>query len=295
MRKTNNPWNTRALPYHNNGCGVEDKEKIYACLVDCTSFSSLFLFPLDPSGAQLIVGSTDYINIDLKEILMKIGILGTGMVGQNIGARLAELGHEVMIGTRDVTGTMTRTEPDMYGNPPFREWIKKNNGIKVGTFSEAAAQAELTVNATTGISSMDALNLAGKDHLDGKILIDIANPLDFSRGTFPVLSTCNTDSLGEQIQRAFPGVKVVKTLNTVNAKIMVNPSTLQEADHTMFLCGNDAGAKAIVTDLLRSMGWNDITDLGDISAARATEMILPIWIRLYGVLKSPMFNFKLVR
>jgi predicted dinucleotide-binding enzyme len=226
---------------------------------------------------------------------MEIGILGTGMVGQNIGAKLFWLGHNVMIGTRDVSKTMARTDPDMYGNPPFSEWIKQNSKIKMGSFAEAAAHGELIINATTGLVSMEALKLVGKENLDGKILMDIANPLDFSKGTPPFLSICNTDSLGEQIQRAFPKVRVVKTLNTVNAMVMVNPKKLKGADHSIFLSGNDAGAKCTVKELLKSMGWKDIIDLGDITTARGTEMILPIWIRLYGVFESPVFNVKVVR
>jgi len=139
------------------------------------------------------------------------------------------------------------------------------------------------------------LRLAGEDNLNGKIIIDIANPLDFSQGMPPTLSVSNTDSLGEQIQRRFPEAKVVKTLNTMNAYLMVDPSQLAAADHTLFVSGDDAGAKAIVTELLQSFGWTDIIDLGDISTARGTEMLLPIWVRLFGALQKPIFNFKIVR
>jgi hypothetical protein len=138
--------------------------------------------------------------------------------------------------------------------------------------------------------------LAGEANLNGKVLIDIANPLDFSQGMPPTLTVCNTDSLGEQIQRAYPNVKVVKTLNTVNAFLMVNPGQLANADHTMFVCGNDAAAKAQVTEWLKGwFGWKDVIDLGDITNARGTEMLLPIWVRLWGALQSPMFNFKIVK
>ena len=129
----------------------------------------------------------------------------------------------------------------------------------------------------------------------GMRVIDIANPLDFSSGMPPTLSICNTDSLGEQIQRAFPAVKVVKTLNTMNAMLMVAPEKLAGADHSIFVSGNDAGAKKSVTDLLRTFGWKDIVDLGDISTARGTEMMLPIWLRAWNAVGSPMFSFKLVR
>ena len=121
------------------------------------------------------------------------------------------------------------------------------------------------------------------------------DPLDFSKGMPPSLTVCNTDSLGEQIQRAFPQTKVVKTLNTMNAYLMVGPKQLADGGHTVFLSGNDAGAKQAVTKLLESFGWKDIFDLGDISTARGTEMILPIWVRIFGATKNPMFQFKLVR
>jgi 8-hydroxy-5-deazaflavin:NADPH oxidoreductase len=143
--------------------------------------------------------------------------------------------------------------------------------------------------------SMDALKAAGEKNLAGKVLVDIANPLDFSRGMPPSLAVCNTDSLGEQIQRAFPQTKVVKTLATMNAYLMVGPAQLAGADHTVFVSGNDPAAKQRVSELLRSFGWKDIVDLGDITTARGTEMMLPIWLRAWGATGTPMFSFKLVR
>src|SRR5262249_59073067 len=128
----------------------------------------------------------------------------------------------------------------------------------------------------------------------GKILIDVTNPLDFSRGAPPILSICNTDSLGEQIQRTFPEAKVIKTLNTVNCEVMVNPA-LVPGDHDIFICGNDADAKAHVAELLKQwFGWRSVIDLGDISAARATEQMMPIWLRLYGALGTLRFNVRVV-
>ena len=226
---------------------------------------------------------------------MKIGIIGTGVVGRSMGSALGGLGHETMLGTRDLKQTMDRTNRDVYGNPPFSEWIGNNRGVKVGTFAEAAAHGELVVNATEGVHSIEALKLSGDANLRGKILVDLSNPLDFSKGKPPSLLVCNTDSLGERIQKAFPEAKVVKTLNTVNALVMANPGQVKWADHTVFMSGNDAGAKGRIADLLRSLGWKDIIDLGDITTARGTEMILPLWVRLFGVLKSPVFNFKVVR
>jgi 8-hydroxy-5-deazaflavin:NADPH oxidoreductase len=226
---------------------------------------------------------------------MRFAILGTGIVGKTIATRLAGLGHEVMIGTREPQETMSRTEPDRYGNPPFNAWQEEHREVSLGTFAEATAHSETVVNATAGASSLEALEQAGEENLNGKVLIDIANPLDFSRGMPPTLLVSNIDSLGEQIQRRFPEVKVVKTLNTMNAYVMVDPAQLAVADHSVFVSGDDADAKAQVTELLRSFGWTDVIDLGDISTARGTEMLLPVWVRLFGVLQKPVYNFKIVR
>jgi predicted dinucleotide-binding enzyme len=226
---------------------------------------------------------------------VRFGILGTGVVGKTIAAQLTGLGHEVVIGTREPEETMSRTEPDAYGNPPFGAWKEEHPEVRLGTFGEAAAHAEMVVNATAGAVSLEALEQAGEDNLNGKIVIDVANPLDFSKGMPPTLSVSNTDSLGEQIQRRFPEARVVKTLHTMNAYLMVDPAQLAATDHTVFVSGDDAEAKARVTELLRSFGWTDIIDLGDISTARGTEMLLPIWVRLFGVLQKSIFNFKIVR
>jgi len=224
---------------------------------------------------------------------MKIGILGSGVVGQTIGAKLVERGEDVALGTRS---------PDKLGDKrgmgaPLADWLQKvGRGARIVTFAEAARHGEIVINATSGTGALEALTLAGERNLDGKILIDISNPLDFSRGMPPSLTVCNTDSLGEQIQRAFPTVKVVKTLNTTTALVMVDPALVAGADHDLFVSGNDAAAKARVTELLqRWFGWRRIIDLGDITTARGTEMLLPIWIRLWGALGTPMFNFKIAR
>ena len=226
---------------------------------------------------------------------MRLAILGTGIVGKTISARLSGLGHEVMVGTRNPEQTISRTEPDNYGGPPFSAWQEEHPEVQLGTFSEAATHGEIVVNATAGAVSLDVLALAGEDNLNGKILIDISNPLDFSKGMPPTLSVSNTDSLGEQIQRRFPKLKVVKTLNTMNAYVMVDPSQLAEADHSVFVSGDDVEAKDKVIELLQSFGWSDIIDLGDISTARGAEMILPMWLRLLGALQTPILNFKIVR
>lgn len=226
---------------------------------------------------------------------MNIGILGTGMVGQAVGAALAAKGHSVMIGTRDVQKSLASSEPNAYGLPAFGTWHKDNQHIKVGTFAEAAKFGELLVNATSGLVSLDALKAAGTDNLGSKILIDIANELDFSKG-MPPRALANTDrSLGEDIQKAFPNLKVVKTLNTMNAFIMVNPALVKGGDSTVFINGNDADAKATVTEILKGFGWQDIMDLGDITASRSVEMILPLWLKGWGVIGNTPFNFKIAR
>ncbi len=227
---------------------------------------------------------------------MKIAVFGTGIVGQVIANRLTGLGHSVIIGTRDVEKTMSRTSKDAYGNEPFSVWYEQNKtSIRLGTFAEAAASSELIFNCTMGQASVQALHDAGENNLSEKILVDVSNPLDFSKGTPPTLSPGNTDSLGELIQRTFPKLKVVKTLNTMNCFLMVNPSAIAD-DHNVFMSGNDIAAKSVVKDILKSFGWNErtIIELGDITSARGTEQLLPIWIRLYGALRNPMFNFRIV-
>ncbi|NYF60031.1 NADPH-dependent F420 reductase [Micromonospora purpureochromogenes] len=226
---------------------------------------------------------------------MKIAVLGTGMVGQALAGRLAELGHEVTVATRDVAATLARTTPDAMGNPPYAAWAAEHPQVRLATIPDAAAGAELLVNATSGNVSIAALQAAGADNLAGKILIDIANPLDFGNGFPPTLFVKDTDSLGEQIQAAFPQLRVVKALNTLTAPLMVNPKALADGDHSIFVSGNDADAKKIVTGILESFGHTDVIDLGDITTARGTEMLLPLWLRLMGALNTPMFNFKVVR
>lgn len=227
---------------------------------------------------------------------MKIGILGTGVVGTTIAGKLASLGHDVVIGTRDPKETAARKEKGQFGNPSFAEWQAANPKVRLGTFAEAAKHAELAINALGGMAALSALDRAGVENFAGKVMIDISNPLDFSMGFPPSLSVSNTDSLGEQVQKKLPGAKVVKTLNTVNAYLMVEPGQLAGGDHTMFVCGNDAEAKAVVTNFLREQfGWKDVIDLGDITMARGTEQYLPLWVRMYGALKNPMFSIKVVR
>jgi predicted dinucleotide-binding enzyme len=206
------------------------------------------------------------------------------MVGNAIGTKLIQLGHEVKMGARAAN------------NEKAAAWVRASGaGAAQGTFAEAAAFGEIVFNCTSGSGSLAALEQAGANNLKGKVLIDIANPLDFSRGMPPSLSVCNTDSLGEQIQRAFPGVRVVKTLNTVNCNLMVNAGLLP-GEHIIFVSGNDADAKAQVTSILKGwFGWQSVIDLGDITTARATEMMLPIWISLMSKVGTPLFNFAIVK
>jgi predicted dinucleotide-binding enzyme len=227
---------------------------------------------------------------------MKIAVFGTGMVGQALAGKLSELGHEVTVGTRDVEATTARTEHGPMGNPPFAVWRETHADVGLETAADAAAEAELIVNATNGEGSIAMLELAGADNLAGKVLIDIANPLDFSQGRPPSLFVSNTDSLGEQIQRRFPQALVVKALNTMNCEVMVDPSKVP-GEHDAFLCGEDAEAKRQVVELLRSFGWpaERIRDLGGITSARGTEMYVALWLRLWGALGTGYFNVAVVR
>lgn len=226
---------------------------------------------------------------------MKIAVLGTGMVGQALAGRLDELGHDVTVGTRDPEATLGRTAPDGMGNPPLRAWLPAHPTVALATYADATADAELVVNATSGHASLPALEAAGADNLDGKVILDIANPLDFSRGMPPTLFVKDEDSLGERIQAAFPEARVVKALNTLTADLMVHPKDLAGGDHSVFVSGNDDDAKAVVTGLLRDFGHTDVIDLGDLSTARGSEMLLPIWLRLMGALGTHLFNVKVVR
>lgn len=218
---------------------------------------------------------------------MNIGMLGTGAVGRTLAGKLAE-NHRVVLGSRDPAAAAGREE--------VAAWHAEHADVTIGTFAEAAAHGEMVVNATAGSASLAALEAVGAGAFDGKILLDVANPLDFSKGMPPSLTVVNTDSLAEQIQQALPVARVVKTLNTVNADVMIAPSTVAGGDHDLFICGNDPRAKETVTSLLRDeMGWRSVRDLGDITAARAMEMYLPLWVRLMGVMETAAFNVKVVR
>jgi len=225
--------------------------------------------------------------------MKSFAILGTGSVGQTLAGKLDNTGHKVFIGTRNIETTLQRTVGEGFGSPPFSEWHKGHKHLELLTYKDAAARADVLINCTAGMASLQALSIAGADKLN-KVLIDIANPLDFSQGFPPSLSVCNTHSLAEEIQAKFPSLRVVKTLNTMSAPVMVNPSAIA-GNHAVFLSGNDLEAKNTVKSVLRSLGWKNgqMIDLGDLSTARGTEMLLPVWLRLYGVLGTPMFNFSI--
>ena len=217
---------------------------------------------------------------------MKISVLGTGMVGNAIATKLVSVGHQIMMGSR--------TTDSKAG----QEWLRGVGAkAQIGVFADAAAFGEIIFDCTSGANSLAALRQAGAANLGGKILIQVGNPLDTSNGMPPPLTVCNTDSLGEQVQREFPEVRVVKALNTVNCDIMIDPSRVP-GDHDLFLCGNDASAKReVASRLCEWFGWKlgNIIDLGDITNSRGTEMFLALWARLWGVLGTPHFNIHVVR
>jgi 8-hydroxy-5-deazaflavin:NADPH oxidoreductase len=226
---------------------------------------------------------------------MRIAVLGTGSVGRTLAARFTELGHEVTVGTRDVTATMAAGEPDGSGNPTYTSWSDAHPNVRLATFADAVTDADLIVNATSGGVSRAVLDSVGEAALGSRILLDISNPLDFSAGFPPFLSVANTDSVGEQLQAAYPRLRVVKSLNTLTAALMAHPEQVSGGDHTVFVSGNDASAKAAVTDLLVALGHRDVIDLGDITTARGAEMYVALWVRLMSVLGTSMFTIKVVR
>jgi 8-hydroxy-5-deazaflavin:NADPH oxidoreductase len=221
---------------------------------------------------------------------MKIGILGTGMVGKTLGTKLVSLGHEVKMGSREAKSA------------EGAEWVKAaGKGASQGTFADAARFGEMVFVCLRGDVALPvvkgvAASLAGGE-LKGKVFVDVSNPLDMSQGgpPFPSLpDLINTTSLGEEVQKALPDASVVKALNTVNCDVMVNPGIVN-GESDLFVCGNDAQAKRKVNDVLHTFGWKSIIDLGDITNARGTESLMPIWMRLWGVFRTPHFNFKMVK
>jgi 8-hydroxy-5-deazaflavin:NADPH oxidoreductase len=228
---------------------------------------------------------------------MKIAILGTGMVGQGLALALQAQGHDVVFGTRDVAASLANTQPSAYGLPSFGVWHKDHAGMRVATFAEAAQVGDVLINASNGGVSLEVLRLAKLQTVGNKVLIDVANDLDASKGMPPISRSSDIAGAGlaEQIQAAYPQLRVVKTFNTMNVRVMVNPGLVAGGDSTIFMSGNDGDAKQTVQGILQSFGWKDILDLGDISSSRAVEMLMPVWLRIMGVMGQAPFNFKIAR
>lgn len=210
---------------------------------------------------------------------MRLAVFGTGSAGQTLAAGFARVGHEVVVGTRDPEATRARDG-----------WTAD---LPLATYADAAAGAPVVVLAVSGAGAADALAAAGD--LTGTVVLDVSNPLDFSAGFPPTLSVKDTDSLAEQLQRAHPEARVVKALNTVNAALMVDPRSLADGDHTIFVAGDDADARALVKGMLADLGWSDVVEFTSLDAARGLEMWLPLWVRLMQNLGTAHFNLKLVR
>jgi predicted dinucleotide-binding enzyme len=215
---------------------------------------------------------------------MNIAVLGTGMVGRALAGRFAELGHEVTVGTRDPAATAAKEE--------YAAWAAGHPAIGLDAFAAATDEAEVVVNATSGGVSLAVLAQAGD--LTGKVLLDVSNGLDFSHGFPPLIAAPQDDSIAEQIQRAHPEARVVKSLNTMTADLMVHPEQLPDPG-SVFVSGDDADAKATVAGLLHDLGHTDVIDLGDVTTARGAEWLMPAWLRVMGATGSPFFNWKVVR
>jgi predicted dinucleotide-binding enzyme len=219
---------------------------------------------------------------------MRIAVLGTGMVGRALAVGLQHLGNDVVIGTRDPVSTLLREGTDGFGT-----WAAAHPEVVVATFADAAAGSELVVNALPGEATLVGLRAAELD--PGTVLLDVSNPLATGGGFPPDLFVVNTDSLAEQVQREFPDVRVVKSLHTMTAHLMTRPDGLAGGDFSTFVCGDDAAAKEVVTDLLTKLGHRDIIDLGNLAGARGTEATILVWLRLMQVLGTADFTFKIVR
>jgi predicted dinucleotide-binding enzyme len=219
---------------------------------------------------------------------MRIAVLGTGMVGRVLAEGFAGLGHDVSVGTRDPAASLARRDAGGFGG-----WAEAHPAVSVGAFADAARGADLVVNALSGDASLEGVLAASIG--PGTVLLDVANPIDANSGMPPDLFVANTDSLAEQLQRTFPGLRVVKSLNTMTAPLMVAPQELADGGASTFVCGDDPDAKALVTGLLTDLGHRDVIDIGDLAGARGTEALLLLWLRLWNALGTPMFGFRIVR
>ncbi|HTW77640.1 MAG TPA: NAD(P)-binding domain-containing protein [Thermoplasmata archaeon] len=214
---------------------------------------------------------------------MRVGILGSGAVGRALGTAFVEHGHEVTIGSQ-------HTEKD-----ELVAWRRASGpSARTATFAETARQGELLALCCLGEAVDAVIELAGPDHFDGKVLIDVTNPLDFSKGMPPGLFVGLTDSLGERVQRRLPRARVVKCFNIVPNARMGHPERHGEKPD-MILAGNDPAAKAQVTEILRSFGWSGAIDIGGIDSARWLEAMVPLWVRVATALGSYDVAFKVVR
>ncbi|MEO6168988.1 MAG: NAD(P)-binding domain-containing protein [Chitinophagales bacterium] len=214
---------------------------------------------------------------------MNIGILGTGAVGNAIATKLIQLGHTVKMGSRTAV------------HEKALAWVNKNGpAASQGTFEDATRFGELIILCLNGAGTIDALKMAGIENFMGKTVIDITNPLDFSKGMPPTLFVSNTNSLGEEIQKILTDASIVKTLNIVTADVMVNPS-LVPGDIDMLLCGNDEQAKATTVKLLQDFGWKNTIDLGTIQSARYMEAYVLLWVNLWQKFGDPYFGIKFVK
>ena len=225
-----------------------------------------------------------------------VSVLGTGIVGRTLAGKIASLGHQVVMGTRDPEASLAVTESSPRGLEPLSDWLGVHEGVSLGTFADSAMTGEIVFNAASGEATLEALDSAGAANLSGKILIDVGNPLDMSKGMPPTLLVGNTDSLGEQIQREFPDTKVVKALNIVSAPVMVDPVAVAGGDHHMLIAGDDEAAKAEVDRILKQwFGWRNVLDVGDITAARGLEAYVILWVRMMMSLGTVGFNVKVAR
>jgi 8-hydroxy-5-deazaflavin:NADPH oxidoreductase len=212
---------------------------------------------------------------------LRVGILGSGDVGKQLGRGFAKHGYDVMLGSRDPA----KLEP----------WRKETPGkVSTGTFAQTAAHGEFVILALHGAATEAAIELAGAQNFAGKLVLDATNPLDFSHGMPPGLFLGTTDSLGERVQRKLPTAKVVKCFNTVGNLQMVDPK-FKEGVPPMLICGNDPESKKRTDEILRGLGWPGAMDLGGIEGARWLEAIVPLWVRAGQVLKTSGHAFKAVR
>lgn len=225
---------------------------------------------------------------------MHIGVLGTSSVGRALAGAWSAHGHTVVMGTRDPDATLARTEADAQGNPPLSVWMGGHHAVRLATFEEAVGGAEVVVNALAGGASVTAIESLA-DHLEGTVLLDVGNVLDFGEGWPPRVVTAGGPSLAEQLQSAAPMARVVKSLNTMKASVMIAPDSVADGDHTVFVSGDDAAAKQVVTRLLDDLGWQDILDLGGLATARAAESYFAMWAALVDATGTQELQIKILR